>query len=68
MLRVVQGDYSNHTAFRESVPGHDRLFMVTHFYGPFDVKQLKIEYAKIAYAAGVKQIVDISATAVGFGW
>lgn len=50
LLRVVQGDYSNHTAFKESVPGHDRLFMVTHFYGPFDVKQLKIEYAKIAYA------------------
>lgn len=68
LLKAVQGDHSDFTAFKESIPGHTRLFLLTPYFGPFDGRKLKTGYAKIAYAAGVKQIVDISATAAGFGW
>ncbi|KAH8550133.1 hypothetical protein BGW37DRAFT_93495 [Umbelopsis sp. PMI_123] len=65
-LNVVQGDHSNVEAFKNSIEGHDRLFiLITDFN---DMAPIKVNYAKIAYAAGVKQIVDLSSGSAGGPW
>jgi uncharacterized protein YbjT (DUF2867 family) len=59
-LNLVQGDYDNlEENFRSTIGGHDRLFiLVTGF---FNMVVVKGTLAKLAYEAGVKQVVDISA-------
>jgi uncharacterized protein YbjT (DUF2867 family) len=55
---VVQGDYSTIDAFKREIAGHTRLFMLVSAHDT--MPQIKGTFAKIAYAAGVRQIVDIS--------
>ncbi|KAI9251748.1 hypothetical protein BDA99DRAFT_574952 [Phascolomyces articulosus] len=57
-VTFVQGDYDNITAFEKSIAGHTRLFLLTATYDR--VAQIKGAFARLAYAAGVKQIIDIS--------
>jgi uncharacterized protein YbjT (DUF2867 family) len=57
-LNVVQGDYSDLEDFKNSIAGHERLFLL--LVGFKDMVYLKETMAKLAYTAGVKQVVDIS--------
>lgn len=66
MVHIVQGDYSNLDPIQEGIKGHTRLFLLCT-EGPNFAKTKEI-IAKYAYAAGVKQIVDISSWAVNMGW
>ncbi|KAG2181084.1 hypothetical protein INT43_008666 [Umbelopsis isabellina] len=65
-LTFVEGDYNDMDAFAKAIVGHTRLFLLV-----VDVRRLadiKVQYAKIAYQAGVKQIVDISSNMVSKAW
>ncbi|KAI9301450.1 hypothetical protein BJ944DRAFT_274606 [Cunninghamella echinulata] len=65
-LTTVQGDYSDFTNFEKSIQGHTRLFLLVA-----DLQQMpaiKEKVAKIAYEAGVKQIVDLSSRFSQFPW
>ncbi|KAJ2960042.1 hypothetical protein NQZ79_g4560 [Umbelopsis isabellina] len=65
-LAFVEGDYNDMNAFAKAIVGHTRLFLLV-----VDVRRLaniKVQYAKIAYQAGVKQIVDISSNMVSKAW
>ncbi|KAI8583517.1 hypothetical protein K450DRAFT_296856 [Umbelopsis ramanniana AG] len=57
-LNVVQGDYDDLDVFKAAVTGHERLFLMVQSFT--DMRGVKYAFAKIAYEAGVKQIVDIS--------
>lgn len=63
-LTIVQGDYDDLTPFEKSIGGHTRLLLsigdLVHF------KEVKSAFAKVAYAAGVQQIVDISSSFIEF--
>ncbi|KAI9288017.1 hypothetical protein BC943DRAFT_341980 [Umbelopsis sp. AD052] len=61
-LTVVQGDYSDNETFKQSIVGHERLFLLVHDL--IHMPAIKRNFAQIAYAAGVKQIVDISSGSV----
>ncbi|CAM0140657.1 hypothetical protein VKS41_009378 [Umbelopsis sp. WA50703] len=65
-LNVVQGDYTSVDAFKSSIAGHERLFILVH--GLEDMPKIKTTFAKIAYEAGVKQVVDVSGGAVSGAW
>jgi uncharacterized protein YbjT (DUF2867 family) len=65
-LNVVQGDYTSVDAFKDSIAGHERLFILVH--GLEDMPKIKTTFAKIAYEAGVKQVVDVSGGAVSGAW
>ncbi|KAI8143407.1 hypothetical protein BJV82DRAFT_557824 [Fennellomyces sp. T-0311] len=57
-VSIAQGDYSDWTPLEKALPGHTRLFLLVG-----DVPhqtEIKIDVAKRAYAAGIKQIVDLS--------
>lgn len=58
-VTTVRGDYSDLTPLEQSLPGHTRLFMVVTYF--HDMENVKLAIAKRAYAAGIKQIVQISA-------
>jgi uncharacterized protein YbjT (DUF2867 family) len=65
-LNVVQGDYTSVDAFKSSIAGHERLFiLVRDLEG---MPKIKTTFAKIAYEAGVKQIVDVSSGSVSGSW
>ncbi|KAI8145662.1 hypothetical protein BJV82DRAFT_534896 [Fennellomyces sp. T-0311] len=65
-LTIVEGDYSDLKPFDETIAGHTRLFLVVA--DPVNFTKLKVAIAKKAYAAGVKQIVDISSVGSAFPW
>lgn len=65
-LNIVQGDYTSFDAFKSSISGHERLFLLVH--GLDDMPEIKAKFAKIAYEAGVKQVVDISSGTVNGAW
>lgn len=65
-LTVVQGDYNDLAPFKDSIAGHARLMLLVS-----DLQHMctiKTAFAEIAYAAGVKQIVDISSWSVAVPW
>ncbi|KAJ2958030.1 hypothetical protein NQZ79_g6375 [Umbelopsis isabellina] len=61
-LNIVQGDYDNVDNFRATIPGHERLFILVKDID--SMSKIKVTFAKMAYEAGVKQIVDISSISV----
>ncbi|ORY99426.1 hypothetical protein BCR43DRAFT_489261 [Syncephalastrum racemosum] len=65
-LTIVQGDYNDLTSFRESIAGHTRLVLLAA--NLTDLGRIKHAYAEAAYAAGVKQVVDISSQSVSYPW
>jgi uncharacterized protein YbjT (DUF2867 family) len=65
-LTVVQGDYNDTESFKQSIVGHERLFLLISDFG--NMGGIKGNYAEIAYGAGVKQIVDISSGSVSGPW
>lgn len=65
-LTVVQGDYSSFDSFKNTIAGHERLFLLVSDFN--DMVKIKTSYAKLAYEAGVKQIVHVSSGAVGGPW
>ncbi|KAI9486946.1 MAG: hypothetical protein EXX96DRAFT_472886 [Benjaminiella poitrasii] len=66
LISVVQGDYNDLSPVKEGIKGHTRLFLLVADFSSF-VKTKKT-IAEYAYAAGVKQIVDISSFTVNMGW
>ncbi|KAI9276854.1 hypothetical protein BDA99DRAFT_494304 [Phascolomyces articulosus] len=58
-LTIVQGDFNDWTPLEKALPGHTRLFLLVG--DSADITQTKIAIHKKAYAAGIKQIVEISA-------
>ncbi|ORX59604.1 NAD(P)-binding protein [Hesseltinella vesiculosa] len=58
LLSVVPGDLDNLAPLIDALPGHSRLFMVLVGH---DTWKTKVAIAQAAYAAGIKQIVDVSA-------
>ncbi|OBZ83566.1 hypothetical protein A0J61_08384 [Choanephora cucurbitarum] len=57
-IRIVRGNYDDLDAIKEGIQGHERLLLlVLDNQRPGEIKG---NIAKIAYEAGVKQIVDIS--------
>ncbi|ORY94221.1 hypothetical protein BCR43DRAFT_496070 [Syncephalastrum racemosum] len=58
LLRVVKGDYDDLETFEKTVQGHSRMFLLVK--DMFNMPKIKQALAERAYAAGVKQIVDIS--------
>ncbi|CAO3650703.1 unnamed protein product [Cunninghamella echinulata] len=66
LLSVVQGDINDLIPLQAALPGHSRLFLLVHDLTNLAV--LKENIAKLAYEAGVQQIVDISGIAVSFPW
>ncbi|KAH8554222.1 hypothetical protein BGW37DRAFT_483874 [Umbelopsis sp. PMI_123] len=66
-LTIVQGGYNDLDNFKAAVAGHERLFLMVQA-SPI-MLSVKETFAKIAYEAGVKQIVDISCTQdMGLSW
>ncbi|KAI8091191.1 uncharacterized protein B0P05DRAFT_577293 [Gilbertella persicaria] len=66
LIRIVQGDYSDFSPLKKGIEGHTRLFLlINDFEGFVDYKRTIAEYG---YAAGVKQILDISSLSVNGGW
>jgi uncharacterized protein YbjT (DUF2867 family) len=61
-LSFVQGDYENLEAFKTGIVGHARLLLMVADVPK--IPHIKSTFAKIAYASGVKQIVDISSFSV----
>ncbi|KAJ2959863.1 hypothetical protein NQZ79_g4682 [Umbelopsis isabellina] len=65
-LSVVQGDYSNIDSFKNSIVGHERLFLLVRDID--NMPEIKKQFAQIAYEAGVKQVVDVSSGSVSGPW
>jgi uncharacterized protein YbjT (DUF2867 family) len=65
-LMVVQGDYAETESFKKSIVGHERHFLLVFDFNR--MATIKRNYAQIAYAAGVKQIVDVSSGTVNAPW
>lgn len=65
-LTIVQGDYNDLTSFRKSIAGHTRLVLLAADL--VGLGRIKHAYAEAAYAAGVKQVVDISSQSVSYPW
>ncbi|KAI8143406.1 hypothetical protein BJV82DRAFT_668462 [Fennellomyces sp. T-0311] len=63
-VSIAQGDYSDWTPLEKALPGHTRLFLLV---GDIPgMTEIKIDVAKRAYAAGVKQVVEVSAKRLPF--
>ncbi|KAI9251870.1 hypothetical protein BDA99DRAFT_521389 [Phascolomyces articulosus] len=64
-VSVIQGDFQDLTPLKTGIVGHDRLFLLV-MSAPNNANDVKVKasIAEIAYAAGVKQIVDLSAIRV----
>ncbi|KAK4510377.1 uncharacterized protein ATC70_004807 [Mucor velutinosus] len=66
LINVIQGDLADLAPLKEGLSGHTRLFLL---YSNFeDFVEKKITIAKLAYAAGIKQILDISSITAGESW
>ncbi|CAO0794534.1 unnamed protein product [Mucor circinelloides] len=66
LIHVIQGDLADLTSLKEGLSGHTRLFLL---YSNFeDFVEKKVAIAKLAYAAGIKQILDISAINASESW
>ncbi|GAB5590781.1 hypothetical protein Unana1_05681 [Umbelopsis nana] len=65
-LNVVQGDYADYESFKNSIAGHERLFLLINDFT--NMPAIGAGYAKIAYEAGVKQIVHVSSGSAGESW
>ncbi|KAI9248318.1 hypothetical protein BDA99DRAFT_525381 [Phascolomyces articulosus] len=57
---VIQGDFDYLAPLEKSLVGHERLFLLVPDRP--DLCKIKTDISKMAYAAGVQQIVDISST------
>ncbi|KAK4513857.1 uncharacterized protein ATC70_005863 [Mucor velutinosus] len=66
LLKVVQGDFEDLSPIKEAVKGHTRLYLIASDMSTY--AQVKKTIATYAYAAGVKQIVDISSSYIDHGW
>ncbi|KAI9257165.1 hypothetical protein BDA99DRAFT_573490 [Phascolomyces articulosus] len=58
-ITIVEGDFKDLTPFENSIAGHTRLFLL--IADRDNLTNIKIAMGTRAYAAGVKQIVDLSA-------
>ncbi|KAI9498590.1 hypothetical protein BDB00DRAFT_391976 [Zychaea mexicana] len=58
-ITIVQGDYDDLTPFENSIAGHTRLFLLVA--DREDLDKVKIAFGTRAYAAGIKQLVELSA-------
>ncbi|KAI9316001.1 hypothetical protein BX666DRAFT_1859711 [Dichotomocladium elegans] len=68
-LQVVEGDYENLTPFEKTIGGHTRLFAcVTLDTGGVGASDIMVNLAKLAYQAGVKQVVAVSSISVSWQW
>ncbi|KAI8331867.1 hypothetical protein BC941DRAFT_403153 [Chlamydoabsidia padenii] len=65
-LTLVEGDYTNLLAFKSSIAGHSRLFLLIADLPK--MPSIKSELGDIAYEAGVQQIVDLSSRFVQLDW
>lgn len=65
-LNVIKGDYTNVNAFKDSIGGHERLFLLVRDIE--DMPNIKVTFSKIGYEAGVKQVVDVSSGNVSGSW
>lgn len=63
---IVKGDVTDYALFEKSIVGHTRLFFVVNGFG--NMIETKVTLAAKAYAAGVKQVVDVSSLSSGFPW
>jgi uncharacterized protein YbjT (DUF2867 family) len=66
-VATVQGNLNNLDVMKEAVKGHTRVFMFASDFS-LSVEYVKSTIAKHAYAAGVKQLVDISSITAGHPW
>ncbi|KAL7317560.1 hypothetical protein PS15m_003900 [Mucor circinelloides] len=66
LIHVIQGDLADLTTLKEGLSGHTRLFLVYNNFEDFVEK--KVAIAKLAYASGIKQILDISSITAGESW
>ncbi|CAO3651536.1 unnamed protein product [Cunninghamella echinulata] len=66
LLSVVQGDIQDLKPLQTALPGHTRLFLVLNDFTNFP--NTKEAIAKLAFEAGVQQILDISSIGVNFPW
>ncbi|KAI9304451.1 hypothetical protein BJ944DRAFT_266834 [Cunninghamella echinulata] len=66
LLSVVQGDINDLAPLQAALPGHSRLFLLINDL--LNLPTLKESIAKLAYDAGIQQIVDISSLSVSFPW
>ncbi|KAG2172745.1 hypothetical protein INT43_000092 [Umbelopsis isabellina] len=65
-LTVIKGDYTDFDAFKNSIGGHERLFLLVRDID--GMPKIKIAFSKIGYEAGVKQVVDVSSGSVSGSW
>ncbi|ORZ04479.1 hypothetical protein BCR42DRAFT_429159 [Absidia repens] len=65
-LTIVEGGYDDLSAMEKALPGHTRMFLMV--YGHTRMVATKTEIATLAFAAGVKQIVDLSCTTFNASW
>ncbi|KAH8554356.1 hypothetical protein BGW37DRAFT_465278 [Umbelopsis sp. PMI_123] len=65
-LILVHGDYENLDNFKSTIAGHERLFLLVHDFN--HMAKIKVNFAKLAYAAGVKQVVHVSSISVAGPW
>ncbi|KAL9550579.1 hypothetical protein MBANPS3_004660 [Mucor bainieri] len=61
-----KGDFEDLSPIKEAVKGHSRLYLIAADLSTYT--QVKKTIATYAYAAGVKQIVDISTSFIDHGW
>ncbi|KAF1801787.1 hypothetical protein V8B55DRAFT_1473983 [Mucor lusitanicus] len=66
LLKIVQGDFEDLSPLKEAVKGHTRLYLIASDMSSY--AQVKKTIATYAYAAGVKQIVDVSSSYIDHGW
>ncbi|KAF1803247.1 hypothetical protein V8B55DRAFT_1503789 [Mucor lusitanicus] len=66
LIQVIHGDLADLTPLKEGLKGHTRLFLLYSNFEDFIEK--KVAIAKLAYAAGIKQILDISSITAGESW
>jgi uncharacterized protein YbjT (DUF2867 family) len=63
-VNIVQGDYTTTDVFEKAIVGHTRMFILVS--ADKNMPKIKGTFSKIAYAAGVRQVVDISSFTVNF--
>jgi len=61
-LSLVKGDYNDYDAFKKGIQGHTRLLILVANLD--QMGEIKGKLGRLAYEAGVKQIVDISSFTV----
>ncbi|GAN09697.1 nucleoside-diphosphate sugar epimerase [Mucor ambiguus] len=66
LINVIHGDLADLTPLKEGLSGHTRLFLLYSNFEDFIEK--KVTIAKLAYAAGIKQIVDVSSITASESW